>query len=805
MTDLETLNVVIAGDSGTAISAVDSLVSAIGRLKKSVGGLNGVKQKMQQALGGITGSASGTGKRLSGIFGAAGGSQTRKLTPQYQALQNQFDALDASLSKLYSRYDALNDAGVSGQSKEFQQVTRALRDLGVEQDKVLAKMEKLRDAGKQYDDGVKEMKKSSDSFGNSIKRMAERMLLRKLLNAMIKALKQGIQNLYQWDQAVGTGFAKSMDDLKSAATLGTNALATAFAPAIQALIPIISTLISLVVTLCNVLSMLGSLLGGAGGWRKATASAESFGKAVGGGGGALKGLLADWDELNIIQSQGGGGGGGGASAFDDMFDYVAFTDNMLTLKKIIDEIPAPIKAVAAGLAAWTISKILPMRLRGIFGTLVAIVGGVMLAQAAMQQWTEGVSFDTMDDMLIATGVLAGGLAIKFGTVGLAIGLLVGAVAMAIAPLKELIETGNMCYESFQQLQVAVLLLGAGIALLTGSWIPLVIAAFADLALEIAARWDQIKMDFQLLWESITSSVERWWSQVTSIWNEYVRWIDANIIQPIETFFTNLGTNIQNIWGSVITWIQEKWNTFTEWINSTLITKVTMAFNAGKLKIKEIWGKIVEAVKSVWKDIKTWFDTNVVLQIKVVFAPLVEWVQTRIIQPIKEAWESIVKPIQDLINTITGWFSKKETKDIAVNYSVTTTFKDEQAKNVAMQAGLDVPTSDDGGAVWYKPWTWFASGGFVDEGEMFVAREAGPEMVGTIGGHTAVANNDQIVAGIASGVASANTESNALLRQQNALLTQLLNKKLVAEAVPSAAWGQMNSRSADMWRRNSGRG
>ena len=45
----------------------------------------------------------------------------------------------------------------------------------------------------------------------------------------------------------------------------------------------------------------------------------------------------------------------------------------------------------------------------------------------------------------------------------------------------------------------------------------------------------------------------------------------------------------------------------------------------------------------------------------------------------------------------------------------------------------------------------ADGGFVGEGQMFIAREAGPEMVGTIGGRTAVANNDQIVEGIRQGV------------------------------------------------------
>ena len=39
--------------------------------------------------------------------------------------------------------------------------------------------------------------------------------------------------------------------------------------------------------------------------------------------------------------------------------------------------------------------------------------------------------------------------------------------------------------------------------------------------------------------------------------------------------------------------------------------------------------------------------------------------------------------------------------------------------------------------------FYARGGFPDTGEMFVAREAGPELVGKIGSRTAVANNDQI--------------------------------------------------------------
>ena len=70
---------------------------------------------------------------------------------------------------------------------------------------------------------------------------------------------------------------------------------------------------------------------------------------------------------------------------------------------------------------------------------------------------------------------------------------------------------------------------------------------------------------------------------------------------------------------------------------------------------------------------------------------------------------------------------------------------------------------------------FAEGGFPEQGQMFIAREAGAEMVGNIGRRTAVANNDQIVAGIAGGVAEANEEQNVLLREQNSLLRAILEK------------------------------
>ena len=69
----------------------------------------------------------------------------------------------------------------------------------------------------------------------------------------------------------------------------------------------------------------------------------------------------------------------------------------------------------------------------------------------------------------------------------------------------------------------------------------------------------------------------------------------------------------------------------------------------------------------------------------------------------------------------------------------------------------------------------AEGGFPETGQMFIAREAGAEMVGNIGRRTAVVNNEQIVASISGGVAEANEEQNTLLREQNSLLRAILEK------------------------------
>lgn len=93
---------------------------------------------------------------------------------------------------------------------------------------------------------------------------------------------------------------------------------------------------------------------------------------------------------------------------------------------------------------------------------------------------------------------------------------------------------------------------------------------------------------------------------------------------------------------------------------------------------------------------------------------------------------------------------------------------------------------------------FAKGGFPEKGQLFIANEDGPELVSTMGGQTAVANNDQIIAGIQRGTEQANEEQNELLRGIYAGVMKMMQNGLTVS--PSVGLGQVVARSNALYGR-----
>ena len=110
-------------------------------------------------------------------------------------------------------------------------------------------------------------------------------------------------------------------------------------------------------------------------------------------------------------------------------------------------------------------------------------------------------------------------------------------------------------------------------------------------------------------------------------------------------------------------------------------------------------------------------------------------------------------IADIYGQLTDVFNEKITTELEVQLeidqkAVTKAIKDTQkAFEKGGILGVQLYGSTGGNI-------GFANGGFPDAGQLFVAREAGPELVGRIGNRTAVVNNQQIVDAVAQGVKNA---------------------------------------------------
>ena len=112
------------------------------------------------------------------------------------------------------------------------------------------------------------------------------------------------------------------------------------------------------------------------------------------------------------------------------------------------------------------------------------------------------------------------------------------------------------------------------------------------------------------------------------------------------------------------------------------------------------------------------------------------------------WRDFAYAVVDAISTVIGWIDTiiGWVKDLIGWVRAGISWLDGLAGRTGANTRAMQIQSD--GSVYLQG---FASGGYPSSGQLFWAREAGPELVGTMGGHTAVANNDQIVDGIRQGV------------------------------------------------------
>ena len=118
--------------------------------------------------------------------------------------------------------------------------------------------------------------------------------------------------------------------------------------------------------------------------------------------------------------------------------------------------------------------------------------------------------------------------------------------------------------------------------------------------------------------------------------------------------------------------------------------------------------------------------------------------------------SLRNTVVSFVARMTSWRDNLRNK--VINFTAKLTSWRDRLRNKVISFVAKITGRRKDGGIYqsghWQPVQRYAEGGAPDSGQLFVAREAGPELVGTLGGHTAVMNNDQIVASVSAGVAKA---------------------------------------------------
>ena len=701
--------------------------------------------------------------------------------------------------------------------------------------------------------------------------------------------------------------ANQLRILQAQATQAARALGNIFIPALNAVLPYAIAFLKVIRMVADALA---SLFGFSlpeidySGVNGLASSGEDAADALGDAAGnakKLKGLLAGFDELNIIQqdTSGGAGKNGGVGGGDlgikmPEYDFLAglteskatqifekmkakvepfiswITDNFELIKDLAITIGAILIAWKVGAGIVTlVDKLSALVTAGAFSSLskaalavgggtLAIGGGVLEAQGIADAIKNGLSGLNLSEILGGGGLLtAGGAmlgkALGSALLGGAIGGIIAGIPMFVTGVYDAIKNG-LDWLSALLIPAGATAAGAGIGAIIGmlggpigagigALIGLAIGALTDLTIWIVQNWETVSAFFVELWTNVTGWIDTnviqpiigffvgLWNDIVGTWNTVATWFDTNVIQPLVNFFAPIVDWISTFFYGCWLIVQAVWIVASSWFNENVIQPVVGFFEQLWKDISGFFKQLWSDITAIWSAVSGWFSNNVIKpvvnyfkgvwndvsgffkslwkDITAVWSPVASWFNDKVIKPVvgffSTAWTNIRTAFETAFTAISN-FAKSIFNGVIgfvegiINRIISAINNLISGFNNVVTWAADIVGANWSGLTLIQNVSLprLADGGYVDAGQLFIAREAGPEYVGTMGGRTAVANNDQIVDGVAGGVERANAEQNALLREQNRLLRALLEKESGPVFTPNAEAGRWAARSIGMY-------
>lgn len=574
-------------------------------------------------------------------------------------------------------------------------------------------------ATKEAAKGVRELSKEAaksktplNTLIDSLKRIAFYRIIRGIIKAIGKAFNEGLQYAYAFSDGISTSghrFAEAMDTLKSSSTQMKAQLGSAFISLLAAITPIITAIISLVTKLAVALSQLFAAFTG-GTYLKAAEVSDKFADDMKRGAGGAKewrNQLLGFDEINRLNEP-SGGGGGGSSGLDpaDMFEDT--------------------------------------KIDGIFAKIAA----------KWQEFKDSLNFEPLKESFDNLGEAAQRLG---DTILKALGWVWDNI---LAPLgKWFIEeaapaTVNLLAEAFNFLNAAL---------------------------------EAVSPVFQWLWDNILKPIAEWTGElfvnalqtIADLLHDLTDLLSGNTtfkdfikdLSPLEEILLAIAVAIAAVYVAlgvynaimlICSAVTGAFSSVLSFLAANPVVLVIAAIAALILigiELYKNWDEVSAFLKKTWEGISEFFTKHfsIMLEgftttwngIKEVFMGVINFIVGLFTGDWQRAWDGVAGIFQGFSDIINGII--EVIVGVIAGLISWCQGACEWIQSVLTGMGLIGGTSSPESWNANLPEEFRAGGGFVDEGQLFVAREAGPELVGTMNGRTAVANNDQIVDGIRQGV------------------------------------------------------
>lgn len=698
----------------------------------------------------------------------------------------------------------------------------------------------------QVHEGARRATRSSGGLMQTIGRMALYRAIRGALKLVVQGISEGVQNFAKWDaltgQSTGANAVKTLNAYGDAFQRLKNSIGAAAMPMLQSFLPAVQTLVSWLISAINTINAFVSALRGLGSYFAASAdSGYDMAKSMSAAGGAaskLKNTILGFDELNVMDSpSGGGGGGGGGSAWQVTADSFmkmsipAWMERLAPLGAQIADAFQRIKDVftGGGESTGAVAKFLQDATVVTVGSLAALLE------------TVATSLETIDKLLAgdkdgANKTFWGGMGDTFANLSdlFGEGSKIGQFFHDASEGAKYFSDFNVGWKEFLE--------------------DITVYGYDDSALNKTIRWfknlgSSIRDFFKKTpFQSYTDAIKDFWDGL--IPKEFSANAGAvlDIGKPFRDFFDWLNGPHELVGLDYIfnTKLPIMWARLSFWLDSRKKDIVKWFENLGPSIVQKV-RELLENAKSA---VTTWISQHPKLA---ALLGLDEeeggggasagvkrsiYFDTKMNLP-EGGYEGIVKEIQSGIDKQSPILLKAKINKVdgpdkqdMPTLNVTANLPDEiekhsftadlrfnpiypEPKPIQQKATLEfVPRLQkstvyvqvaSGSAAPQKIPVGFqqigidkwADGGFPTPGQLFFANEAGPELVGTMGSRTAVANSDQIIAGIASGVAAAMAGNNGLLMEQNEILRGIAEKDAtvtVSTADIAAGMVRMNRRA-----------